>query len=157
MLKVIKEFENYLISDNGEVYNIRTNKELKKCISTSGYYYVQLVKEKKKYMKYIHRLVAQAFINESKEQVDHINGNKLDNNVSKLRWVSASENYYNYGYEERKKNRCRKVIAIKDNNLIEFNSRKECAEYFNCSPSKIKYNYLYNKGNKKGFIFKLKI
>ena len=85
MLKNIEGFENYLISDDGKVYNNKTNKELKQCISTSGYYYVQLVKNKKKNMKYIHRLVAQAFIKRKKEQVDHINGNKLDNHVSNLR------------------------------------------------------------------------
>ena len=157
MLKEIEGFENYLISDDGKVYNSKNNKELKQCISTSGYYYVQLIKNKKKNMKYVHRLVAKAFIENEKEQVDHINGNKLDNNVYNLKWVSARENYYNYGYEERKKNRCRKVIARSNNETIEFNSRKECAEYFKCSPSKIKYNYLYTKGNKKGFIFKLKI
>lgn len=157
MIKEIKGFENYSISDDGKVFNNKTNKELKKCISTSGYYYVQLIKNKKKNMKYIHRLVAETFIENTKEQVDHINGDKLNNNVSNLRWVTARENYYNYGYEERKKNRCRKVIATSNSKTIEFNSRKECAKYFNCSPSKIKYNHLYNKGNKKGFIFKLKI
>lgn len=157
MLKEIKGFENYLISEDGSVFNSKTGKELKKCISTSGYYYVHLVKDKKKYMKYVHRLVAEAFIKETNEQVDHIDGNKLNNNISNLRWVTAKENYYNYGYEERKLHRCKKIIAIKNDIEIEFNSRKECAKYFKCSNSKIKYNYLYKKGNKKDYIFKLKI
>ena len=59
-MKKINDFDYYITRD-GKVINSK-GKELKKCISTSGYYYVQLVKNKKKYMKYVHRLVAEMFI-----------------------------------------------------------------------------------------------
>ena len=39
--------------------------------------------------------------------------------------------------------------------LKRFDSRKETAEHFKCSPAKIRYNYTYKKGNKKNWHFKL--
>jgi hypothetical protein len=59
-----------------------------------GYLGIQLFKSKKFKNVYIHRLVAEAFIPnpERKETINHINGNKLDNRVENLEWVSNGEN-----------------------------------------------------------------
>lgn len=59
-----------------------------------GYYVVGLHNNGKAEYKYIHRIVAETFIPnvESKEQIDHIDGNTSNNAVSNLRWCTAKEN-----------------------------------------------------------------
>lgn len=59
-----------------------------------GYCKIELYKDGKTKMKYIHRLVAEAFIPnpDKKPAVNHIDGNKANNSVSNLEWVTPSEN-----------------------------------------------------------------
>lgn len=59
-----------------------------------GYLFVNLSKDNKVKQFYVHRLVAIAFIKneEDKPQVNHIDGNKANNNVENLEWLTCSEN-----------------------------------------------------------------
>ena len=81
--KSIVDFENYEVSNFGNVRNIKTGRILKPSIDSHGYYKVSLCKDKKQTTKKIHQLVANAFIEnpENKSCVDHIDGNNLNNNV----------------------------------------------------------------------------
>lgn len=69
-------------------------KEMSLVVKTTGYVGVTLCKNGKKTNKRVHRLVAEAFIEnkENKTQVNHLDGNKTNNNVSNLVWSTPSEN-----------------------------------------------------------------
>lgn len=89
----------YEVSDTGEVASLRfnhTNKRriIKQYRNTNGYMLVKLYKNKKKKTVRVHRLVANAFLVEQKgkDQVNHKDGNKTNNNVRNLEWVNNSEN-----------------------------------------------------------------
>ena len=158
MWKIIQDFPNYSVSDTGEVRWNKRNRLLTPMLSTSGYYYVQFCDSEGKHRtKYVHGLVASAFLEKKpgQTQVDHINGNKLDNRVSNLRWVTVSENVYAYGYENRNKHKRRPILATHvDGTAILFPSRQSAAEYFDCDTTKIAYNKRYVKSSKKGWIFR---
>lgn len=94
--KPIEGFENYEVSNLGQVRSFYTReaKVLKPSINKDGYLKVGLRKDGKQYLKSIHRLVATAFIPnpEDKLQVNHIDGDKQNNTVFNLEWVTCKEN-----------------------------------------------------------------
>lgn len=91
---------DYTVSDTGDVYSLnygRTNTKRKLTLledKMTGYLCVNIYYKKKLYRKYVHRLVAEAFIYnfENKPEVNHIDGNKKNNNVSNLEWCTDREN-----------------------------------------------------------------
>lgn len=103
--KDIPNYENlYQVSNLGNVRclcfgsrNIKKSNKIKllhPTPSNHGYYKVELYKEGKSKMFYVHRIVAIVFIPNpyNKSQVNHIDGNKSNNNVLNLEWCSPSEN-----------------------------------------------------------------
>lgn len=99
--KDVVGYENvYEVSDKGDIRRLfkgtkgTKNRILKGQISKFGYHRVQLTVEGK--IKYLsaHRIVAEAFIPnlKNKKQVNHKDGNKLNNCIENLEWVTPSEN-----------------------------------------------------------------
>jgi hypothetical protein len=82
----------YSVSNTGEVRNDKTGRTLKQNINTSGYATVNVHGSTQR----VHRLVAQAFIidnPENKPSVNHLDGNKLNNNASNIEYCTPRENW----------------------------------------------------------------
>ena len=86
--KNIECFEQYSVSNLGNVRNNQTGRILKPRKHTGGYMRVMLCKDKKHYDYYIHRLVAMAFISNPKNlpEVNHKDEDKTNNVVENLEW-----------------------------------------------------------------------
>lgn len=94
-VKDLKGYEGlYDITTYGEIFSKRNGKKLKKTSVHNGYYRVNLTKEKKHKMHFVHRLVAETFIPnpENKPFINHIDGNPRNNRVSNLEWCTTKEN-----------------------------------------------------------------
>lgn len=174
--KAIKGYEDYLISDTGQVYSLKSEKYLKLQVDRYGYNYIQLCGELESKKLKVHRLVAQAFIPnpENKPTVDHVNRIRSDNRVENLRWANYKEQVDNKDYKDlcRHLNNISKIggkkggkvrgeqlaipiIEILDNELKEYKCLIDVPNM-----NKTTLSYHVNRGEKefiaKGRHFKLK-
>src|SRR5690606_33632292 len=96
-LKHLAESRNYLVSRCGRIFSQKRKGtkggELKQFI-VKGYKRVSIWIDGEYIAKQTHRIIAETFIPnpESKPQVNHKDGDKLNNSALNLEWVSAKEN-----------------------------------------------------------------
>lgn len=93
--KLIKDFPDYMVSSDGKVWSLKYGKmkELKPW-TVRGYLYVALCNNGQQVFKRVHRLVAQAFIDNPDKlpQVNHKDEVKTNNCVENLEWCTAEYN-----------------------------------------------------------------
>lgn len=94
--KTIEGYPDYEVSNTGQVRNKKSGKTLKPPKNTSGYLQVFLYNNGRRKKKCVHRLVAEAFIDnpnpEEFDQVNHKNSCRTDNRVENLEWCSNAYN-----------------------------------------------------------------
>lgn len=95
-MKQIKNFEHYFVDESGNVYSKKRGnlRKLTPILTHYGYYDVGLSSSKRIVKICVHRLVAQHYIDNPNNlpQVNHIDGNKLNNHVSNLEWCTPKDN-----------------------------------------------------------------
>ena len=98
--KDLEGYEIYRIRDNGVIYNKKTKKVKTPWIDNTGYLQVLLHSNGKKTHKRLHRLVAENFLEnpDNLPQINHIDGDKTNPDVSNLEWVSNKDNTQ-HGYD----------------------------------------------------------
>jgi len=92
MMKEIPNHDGYFATEDGRIYSSKTKRHLKPSSNGSGYQHLVLRVNNKSVDRYVHRLVMEAFKGASDLEVNHIDGDKNNNNLSNLEYVSSSEN-----------------------------------------------------------------
>jgi hypothetical protein len=132
--KTIADFDNYEISTAERVRNKTTGKYLSNRVNKQGYKVLELSYNNNRKFKQIHRLIAEAFLDNplNKIFVDHKDNNKLNNSIDNLRWCSKQENTQNR--KKNSNNNGYKGVDYKNNQWrarIGFNGREYHLGLFN--------------------------
>lgn len=128
--KEIEGYNNYMISNDGQIYSISRKILIKPLTEDLGYKRVLLQKNSKGAKFYIHRLVAIAYIPnpENYDLVNHKDSNKHNNTVENLEWCSAS---MNMKHNAKVKNQGRRVIQYNEETgkeIARYDTIKEASE-----------------------------
>lgn len=151
--RTITEFEEYEVSDLGQVRIKESGKIVKQYMNADPYYEVTLINTStgKKYQSVTHRLVAKEFCEnddpQQKKIVDHLNNNSLDNRACNLEWVTQKENLQRARERDRHKPRgktpCMCVETGKKYSSIAEASRDTGLRYYSVWSSMMKNRHIH--------------
>lgn len=132
---------DYEVSNFGKVKSLKKGKVriLKSALNTRGYKHVALWINNKGKQITVHRLVCQAFLENPNKylEINHKDGNKVNNNASNLEWCSSKMNNLHAMINglHVEKLTCEDVVKIKE--MISYKTQYEIAKMFNVHQSTI--------------------
>lgn len=100
---------DYLVREDGKIFSTNrlnkdgTPKEIKQRLDKYGYYVITYGTENNRKCKTVHRIIGETFMPNDDEnlEIDHIDNNKLNNNLSNLQWVTHHDNASKIPFERR--------------------------------------------------------
>lgn len=157
--KMLKEHPNYEVSTLGKIRNIKTKRVRKTTINNKGYEQFIVYIDKKPKSFYVHRVVANNFIENFNNfiEVNHRDENKLNNNVDNLEWCDSDYNLHYGTRTERiidkkkpfytkiiQKDKNKNVIKIWENiDEIVCNTKYHRSNIYKCCQGKLHTAYGY--------------
>jgi hypothetical protein len=141
---------SHQVSNTGKIFSLYKNKLMKHKLDKANYCVIGLTKNSEQKVLKVHRLVANAFLEDFEEKnkmnyhVDHIDGNKQNNNVSNLQMLTHFDNCF----KRTGRNAYQKIKAthIETGEEYIFNGQNEAARLLGVNQGNI-YNALVGKIN----------
>lgn len=129
----------YYITTTGELFNSKTSNWLKGQVNKNGYKTYNISIDGEKHRLYAHRMVAETYLPliKGKNEVNHKDGNKLNNNVENLEWVTSSENKKHSILNGLRDSQLQKVYCFDENKKLVcvYSSVSECARLLHINAS----------------------
>ena len=157
------KFSNIFV-EGTQIYVYRNEKyhPLSQWVDNVGYYQVVFRQNGKRRYVRVHRLIAETLLPNPNNlpQVNHIDGNKLNNKIENLEWTTNAKNTQ-HGYDNNLyKNRSRKHSVVAINKItgeqFEFNSIRSCADNLGLNRKTITAILKEQKTNNYSYNFKYK-
>ena len=150
--RTIEEFPMYEISDHGRVYShFHKGRMLKCCDNSFGYMYVTLFNSFGQQPSAVHVLVLEAFDSKRKDKLtcNHKDGDKKNNHISNLEWITHSKNHqhaYATGLKEGLKGKDNPNAVLTEQDIISIRAANSCAKVLSAKYG-VSRSHIYNIKN----------
>lgn len=157
-LTCMKENSDYGITKSGNVYSHKTGKWklLKPQTDTDGYLQVRLFNNGNSRLTFVHRIVAETFLSnpDGLPEVNHVDGNKRNNDVRNLKWCTRQENMLHAHDTGLAKTRTPIVATnIRTGERLTFKGQRDAARILGVNQGNMNHALKRKNGSSMGYRF----